>query len=102
MGGRGWLMTTTVMNVMLMGDDDVDDVADFFLFLTLGDFCRSVCRCPHSALCAPPRPAFVHGLLQPWATTIRLAPMQHWAATRKAWARARAHPCISHHLNVRM
>ena len=29
MGGRGWLMTTTVMNVMLMGDDDVDDVADF-------------------------------------------------------------------------
>ena len=31
MGGGGWLMTTTVMNVMLMGDDDVDDVADFFV-----------------------------------------------------------------------
>ena len=51
MGGRGWLMTTTVMNVMLMGDDDVDDVADLCLCLRLGDFCRSVCRCAtrHSA-----------------------------------------------------
>ena len=44
-------MTTTVMNAMLMGDDDVDDVADFCLCLRLGDFCRSVCRCAtrHSA-----------------------------------------------------
>ena len=31
MGGGGWLMTTTVVNVMLMGDDGVDDVTDFFV-----------------------------------------------------------------------
>ena len=44
-------MTTTVMKAMLMGDDDVDDVADVCLCLRLGDFCRSVCRCAtrHSA-----------------------------------------------------
>ena len=43
MGGGGWLMTTTVVNVMLMGDDGVDDVTDFF--------CSSlaVCATRHSA-----------------------------------------------------
>ena len=30
MGGGGWLTTTTAVNVMLMGDDGVDDVTDFF------------------------------------------------------------------------
>ena len=36
MGGGRWLMTTTVVNVMLMGDDGVDDVTDLFLFLAGG------------------------------------------------------------------